>query len=129
MIVVWWQNFAETTVNMHFSKALCNQIMIGFFFNDIRFSGSLPSILNFYNENFYNSQLIATICAETSKEAIQLRELSTILPRSYDATDNPFGIYFVNVLGQNERIENRKSWSNQQESEIVSFQKTICKWS
>lgn len=104
--------------------------MIGIFFNyHIQISGSLPSILNFYNENFYNSQLIATICAETSKEAIQLRELSTILPKSYDATNNPFGIYFVNVLGQNERIENRKSWSNQQESEIVGFQKTIYHWS
>lgn len=96
-------------------------------FECMQILGSLPSILDFYNQQFYNSQLIATICGKTSNESVQLRELRDILPilatnDDGDVADNPFGLCFVNVNGSNERLENRKSWSNQQEVEIVSIE-------
>lgn len=85
-------------------------------------SGSLPSILNFYNDQFYDSQLIGTVCGGTSDEANKLRHLSSILPVfSTKQEEIPFGLFFINVHGINDRLENRKSWSNQQEVDVVSI--------
>ncbi|XP_055322339.1 probable RNA helicase armi [Sitodiplosis mosellana] len=81
---------------------------------------SLPSILHFYDKQFYDSQLISTICAENSPEAIKLRELARILPKRTDPkTKNPFGICFVNVDGRNERMQNKKSWENKEEMALI----------
>lgn len=83
---------------------------------------ALPCILHFYDKQFYESQLISTICADTSPEAIQLRELSRILPKRSDSNNiNPFGICFVNVDGRNERMQNKKSWENKEEMAMVSL--------
>lgn len=81
---------------------------------------ALPSILDFYDKQFYDSQLISTICAESSPEAMKLRELKRILPKRTDSTSqNPFGICFVNVEGRNERMQNKKSWENKDEMALV----------
>lgn len=83
-------------------------------------SGALPSILNYYNKQFYKSALVATICGSTSAEALQLPTLSRLLPQcSNDDGKQPFGITFVNVEGRNERLENKKSWENKEEAQIV----------
>lgn len=76
--------------------------------------------MNYYNKQFYESQLIATLCPEDSQEAEKLRELSRILPEKSDPNRRPFGICFVNVEGRNERMENKKSWENKEEASIVS---------
>lgn len=88
---------------------------------------ALPSILNFYNKQFYESELIAEIDPEKSIEAFELNELNEILPRSENAiTNNPFGVYFVNVDdGRNERKTNTSSWSNSKEVETVSFTQVL----
>lgn len=77
--------------------------------------------MDYYNKQFYQSQLIATISPEDSPEANELRTLSRILPKRSDATNkNPFGICFVNIDGRNERMENKKSWENIEEATAVS---------
>lgn len=63
---------------------------------------------------------MATICGETSNEAIQLQTLKKILPpRNLMSEANPFGICFVDVDGQNERMQNKKSWENKAEAGLV----------
>lgn len=86
----------------------------------------MPNILHYYDKQFYDSQLISTICGENSPEAIQLRELNRILPKRTDPNNkNPFGICFVNVEGRNERMQNKKSWENKDEIGMVNIFKTI----
>ncbi|XP_031619254.1 probable RNA helicase armi [Contarinia nasturtii] len=81
---------------------------------------ALPSIMHFYSKQFYDSQLISTLCGDTSVEAIKLRDLMRILPKRTDSEDkNPFGYCFVNVEGRNERMENKKSWENKEEVAII----------
>lgn len=84
-------------------------------------SGALPSILNYYDRQFYGCQLIPTICGETSRENNELKDINKIFPKPDNgATKKPFGLCFVNVEGRNERKENKKSWENKEEATIVS---------
>lgn len=84
---------------------------------------ALPCILTYYDQQFYDSQLIATLCPETSIEAKKLNDLNGILPKRESPEDGsnkkPFGICFVNVDGRNERMQNKKSWENKDEVHIV----------
>ncbi|XP_031633403.1 probable RNA helicase armi [Contarinia nasturtii] len=81
---------------------------------------ALPSIMKFYNKQFYDSLLIATLCGDSSPEAMKLRDLTRILPKRTDSEDkNPFGYCFINVEGRNERMENKKSWENKEEVAII----------
>lgn len=86
------------------------------------FLGALPSILNFYNTQFYDSTLIPTICGSTSIEAIELKKMGKFLTHYADLDGKePFGITFINVDGRNERLENKKSWENKEEATLVSI--------
>lgn len=67
---------------------------------------ALPCILNFYNKQFYDSQLISTLCGESSPEAIKLRDLRKVMfKNTEDENQNPFGIIFVNVDGKINIVE------------------------
>ncbi|XP_055300785.1 probable RNA helicase armi [Sitodiplosis mosellana] len=69
---------------------------------------SLPSILEYPNTQFYNSELIPTIDAESSREAKLLKHLDGI----FKEIEKPgaYGIHFINVDGRNEKRET--SWFN-----------------
>lgn len=76
---------------------------------------SLPSILEFYNSQFYNSELIPMIDAKTSRDAKTLKHISPILGNS----NTQYGIHFINVgYGMNER--RITSWRNPYEAHVVS---------
>lgn len=63
---------------------------------------------------------MATVCGETSAEAIQLQMLKNFLaPRITMNEGEPFGICFVNVEGYNQRNRGNKSWENKEEAAIV----------
>lgn len=83
----------------------------------------MPSVLNFYSKQFYESQLIATICGKNSDEAKKLRSLKNILPVFLTKKEkNPFGLFFVDVSDGNcIRPSNKKSWSNPEEFNVVSI--------
>lgn len=63
---------------------------------------SLPSILNFYNEQFYGMELIPQLSPTHSREAKLLNVLcnGSVLP----ANKSNHGIYFRNVCGVQKRI-------------------------
>lgn len=79
---------------------------------------SLPSILGFNNKQFYNSELIPMIDAESSREALLLKHLDGIFPNVQNR--GAYGIHFVNVDdGRNQKW--KKSWFNLNEARVVSF--------
>lgn len=79
----------------------------------------LPSVVSFYNERFYDSQLIATISEEDSREAVILRQFQEILPCNKNES---FGLHFVDVReGTSQRIQGKKSWMNSEEAFAVIF--------
>lgn len=79
---------------------------------------SLPSILEFNNKQFYNSELIPMIDAETSREAQLLKQLVSIFPDVQN--HGAYGIHFVNVDdGRNQKF--KTSWFNINEARVVSF--------
>lgn len=68
--------------------------------------------------------MVPTICASTSIEAtnVGLSKLSKLFPHCSNAEGaQPFGLTFINVEGRNERQDNKKSWENKEEAEIVRF--------
>lgn len=82
--------------------------------------GSIPSILNYYDKQFYGSTLIPTLCGTTSNEAIKLASLSRFLKHCSGFNGNePFGMTFINVNGRNDRLKNKKSWKNEEEAALV----------
>lgn len=84
---------------------------------------ALPSILGYYDRQFYESNLIPMIDARVSHEAKLLRMMQTgrTLPFPRTTPDPlkpkppPFGMYFMNVNGNNVRMQNKKSWRNETE--------------
>lgn len=79
---------------------------------------SLPTILNVYNDMFYNSQLIATIDGKNSKEA---KYLETLCDADLIPAQQQQGVYFCNVRGKNVRYNNSYSWCNDEEVEEVNI--------
>lgn len=76
---------------------------------------SLPSILDFYNSQFYKSELIPMVDAQNSHDAKLLKHISQIFHHSGD-----YGIWFVNVdHGPNEKRKN--SWRNPYEAHVVGY--------
>lgn len=84
---------------------------------------SLPSILSFYNETFYDSLLKPTISATDSKEARNLKSLHDgNFFSSFRLRPGPeCGILFVNVNGRNKREEDSPSWMNSEEAKQVRW--------
>lgn len=78
---------------------------------------SLPSILNYYSTQFYESELVPMIDSETSSDAKMLTHLSTIFQDNNQSND--YGIYFVDVNGKN--VAKKHSWANIVESDVVSI--------
>lgn len=76
---------------------------------------SLPSILEFSNKQFYNSELIPMIDAETSREAKLLKHLGEM----FTDIQNPYGIHFFNVDARNEK--RKTSWFNINEVRLVNI--------
>lgn len=79
---------------------------------------SLPSILNFYNEQFYGMELIPQLSSVHSREAKILGVLcnGSLLPEN----NSNHGIYFRNVCGRQKRIHGT-SPCNLSEAEEVLF--------
>lgn len=76
---------------------------------------SLPSILNYYNTQFYGSTLVPMIDDKTSSDAKLLAHVSRIF--SNKTTSSDYGIYFADVNGKN--VDRKHSWANIRESEVV----------
>lgn len=78
---------------------------------------SLPSILEFSNKQFYNSELIPMVDAETSREAKLLKHLGEM----FTDIENPgtYGIHFFNVDARNEK--RKTSWFNINEVRLVNI--------
>lgn len=78
---------------------------------------ALPSILDYYNTQFYNSELIATIAANGSFEAKLLQHFCEIFTSDDPEYPTNYGIHFINVDGKN--IKRRNSWCNIAEAQMV----------
>lgn len=78
---------------------------------------SLPSIIDYYNKQFYNSELIPMLDSKESYEAKLLRHLGGIFDEKH--FDKDYGIHFMNVAkGHNRKW--KTSWCNQEEVIVVS---------
>lgn len=77
---------------------------------------SLPSILNFYNTQFYDSSLVAMIDGKTSSDAKTLARFNTIFLDANQSSE--YGIHFVDVNGKN--VVRKHSWANILEAQVVS---------
>lgn len=86
---------------------------------------SLPGILDFFNKNFYNSELLPEVSATKGEVALVLRKLLTkgVIPQGQANR----GLYFCNVNGTNEKLDTT-SWCNIKEAEQVHF-RTVYKCS
>lgn len=109
-----YREFDFKYFNFHFEHFL------NFVFKKI--AGSLPSILGYYNKQFYNSTLIPTISGVDSREAKLLLSLQRLFPNCANVNgEERFGIAFVDVeSGRNTRQDNKKSWENREEAALVS---------
>lgn len=78
---------------------------------------SLPCILDYVNEQFYNMELMPMVSATFSREAWTLNFAMDegIVPRN----QNAYGIYFFNVHGTNTKM-GTTSWSNEAEMHHIS---------
>lgn len=77
---------------------------------------SLPSILNYYNTQFYDSQLVAMNDSKTSPDAEMLTRFNSIFLDENQTSE--YGIHFVDVNGKN--VVRKHSWANILEAQVVS---------
>lgn len=79
---------------------------------------SLPGILDFFNKNFYNSELLPEVPATEGEVALTLKKLISngVIPQGQFNR----GLYFCNVNGTNEKL-GTTSWCNIKEAEQVTF--------
>lgn len=79
---------------------------------------SLPGILDFFNKNFYNSELLPEVSATRGEVALVLKNLISkgVIPQGQANR----GLYFCNVNGTNEKL-GTTSWCNIEEAEQVNF--------
>lgn len=73
--------------------------------------------MEYYNKQFYKSELIATIPAEGSREAKTLEHLSQIFTSVDPEYPTDHGIHFIDVDGRN--IKRKNSWCNIAEAQMV----------
>uniref|UniRef100_A0A1A9VAA3 RNA helicase n=1 Tax=Glossina austeni TaxID=7395 RepID=A0A1A9VAA3_GLOAU len=79
---------------------------------------ALPSILNVYNELFYNAELVPIIREENSREAKMLKQLDDILPQS-SKRPKTHGIFFCGIRSENMQEKDSPSWYNPYEAKNV----------
>lgn len=86
---------------------------------------SLPSVLQLYNDLFYQSELEGTVTDTDSPEAGMLSLVEDIL-YNRNTANAKCGVYFVNIVrGVNRKVPESCSWYNQAEIDAVfSF---LCK--
>lgn len=86
---------------------------------------SLPCILDYVNEQFYNLELMPMVSSTFSRESRTLNFVMDkgIVPRN----NNRYGIYFFNVHGTNMKL-GTTSWSNEAEIDRITdmVQKLTC---
>lgn len=84
----------------------------------------MPSILNFYNKNFYDNELIATVSESDSPEANILSQIQETMPKSErnkkEKRNEKHAIFFQNILGKNQQVKDSNSWFNSEENRAVS---------
>lgn len=93
-------------------------------FNLLHNYRSLPSILDFYNTQFYDSTLIPMVDSKSSHDAKILKHFSTIFENNKLSSIN--GIYFIDVNGHNE--DRKHSWVNMVEADVVCIFICILYW-
>lgn len=78
----------------------------------------MPGILDFFNKNFYNSELLPEVSATNGEVALVLKNLISkgIIPEGQANR----GLYFCNVNGRNEKL-GTTSWCNIKEAEQVTL--------
>lgn len=69
--------------------------------------------MNFYNTQFYESELVAMIDSKTSSDAKMLAHFNTSFQCGKD-----YGILFIDVNGRN--VDRKHSWANIIEAQVVS---------
>lgn len=83
---------------------------------------SLPTLLNVYNDLFYDSTLVPMIHNKTSDEAAMLKNLQPALAANtefYDGGAPNVGIHFVPVKGRNLQEDCSPSWFNPIEAKVL----------
>lgn len=70
--------------------------------------------MNFYSQHFYDSSLIPT-----REEKEEEDFLSLVCGDIFENHNNKFGIYFVDVCGENKRTKRSTSWLHLEEAEEV----------
>uniref|UniRef100_A0A1I8PWK1 RNA helicase n=1 Tax=Stomoxys calcitrans TaxID=35570 RepID=A0A1I8PWK1_STOCA len=78
---------------------------------------ALPSILNVYNDLFYDSELISMI-GNDSREADMLRGIAELLPESQTRPET-HGAFFYGMLSENMQEKDSPSWYNPHEAKCV----------
>ncbi|XP_076298208.1 putative RNA helicase armitage isoform X2 [Lasioglossum baleicum] len=92
----------------HYDPRLVTKLVINY--------RSLPEIVELSSSMFYDSELVAQVSPERSKEAKLLQELSTELP---EREGSPPAIVFHGINGKNCRDNDSPSWYNPEEATQV----------
>uniref|UniRef100_A0A1A9WGM2 RNA helicase n=1 Tax=Glossina brevipalpis TaxID=37001 RepID=A0A1A9WGM2_9MUSC len=79
---------------------------------------ALPSILNVYNELFYNAELISMITEEDSREVKMLEQIHHILPQS-PKRPKTHGTFFCGICSEEKQESDSPSWYNPREAKNV----------
>lgn len=82
---------------------------------------SVPSILNYYNTQFYDSELVPMIDSKASPDAKLLAHFSPIFQDN--SQSNEYGIYFIDINGKN--VVRKHSWANIIEAQVVSIYSSL----
>lgn len=77
---------------------------------------SIPSVMNVYNELFYDNDLKPMIDVNGDDGQL-LKRLRRLLPNNRNDTE---GVIFCNVKGKNQRNDDSPSWFNLEEAKKVS---------
>uniref|UniRef100_A0A1A9WNA2 RNA helicase n=1 Tax=Glossina brevipalpis TaxID=37001 RepID=A0A1A9WNA2_9MUSC len=79
---------------------------------------ALPSILNVYNELFYNAKLISMIREENSREAKMLEQIDHTLPQS-SKRPKTHGMFFCGICSEDMQESDSPPWYNPREAKNV----------
>ena len=82
---------------------------------------ALSSILNVYNDLFYDSELIPMVDEENSRESKLIIKLQDLLPES-ETRSKTHGVYFYGMLSENMQEKDSPSWYNPHEAKNVSYE-------
>ncbi|XP_055378791.1 probable RNA helicase armi [Condylostylus longicornis] len=88
---------------------------------------SVPSILQSYNDLFYDGELLSSIKANDSREFTLLKSLK-ILSKTFDKKPVEHGLIFYGIRGQNRQDLDSPSWYNGEEaSQLFLFSLKLLK--